>query len=134
MPNTMSNWKSELSTLFRYLGSGVANTLIGFAVIFLLVSLGVGPFASNALGYASGLSVGFFLARYVVFQSDGNLFAQGWRYILAFILSYFANLATLFICVNQFEAEKYTSQILASGTYIALMYPLSRWIVFRRRA
>jgi putative flippase GtrA len=126
----MSNWKSELSIVLKYFGSGIANSVFGFAIIFGLMSCGVGPFVSNALGYLTGLSVGFLLARYVVFQNDGNLFRQGWRYILAFAVSYCANLTILFVCVNQFGFENYLSQILASGTYMALMYPLSRCVVF----
>jgi len=108
----------------------MVNTVFGFAIIFGLMSCGVGPFVSNALGYLTGLSVGFLLARYVVFQNDGNLFAQGWRYIIAFAISYCANLTILFLSLNQFGLERYLSQILASGTYVALMYPLSRWVVF----
>ena len=126
----MFDWKSELTTLIKYLGSGVVNTLIGFAAIFALMASGVGPFSANVLGYFAGLSVGFILARRFVFCNEGNLFAQGWRYITAFAVSYGVNLSVLYVCLIQLGIEKYLSQIFASCTYVALMYPLSRWVVF----
>jgi len=130
----MFDWKSEFATLVKYLGSGVVNTLIGFAVIFGLMALGLGPFTSNVLGYLAGLCAGFFLARRFVFYSDGDLFSQGWRYIGAFAVSYCANVLVLYACVHQLGVGKYLSQMLASSTYVGMMYPLSRWLVFVRRS
>jgi putative flippase GtrA len=130
----MFDWKSEFAILVRYCGSGVVNTVIGFTVIFGLMALGVGPFSSNVLGYAAGLCAGFYLARRFVFYSDGDLFSQGWRYIAAFAGSYAVNLLVLYVCTTQLAIGKYLSQVLASGTYLGLMYPLSRWIVFAHRS
>lgn len=129
----MFDWKNEFPTLVKYLGSGVVNTIIGFAVIFGLMACGIGPFGANVFGYLVGVCVGFFLARHFVFYSDGNLFDQGWRYIVAFAVSYCANLLMLYVCMDRLDLGKYLSQMLATGTYVALMYPLSRWVVFVRR-
>lgn len=130
----MFDWRSEFATLIKYLGIGVVNTLIGFASIFGLMAIGVGPFSSNLLGYSVGLCAGFILARRFVFCSDGNLFAQGWKYIAAFAVSYGVNLLVLYACLIQLDIGKYLSQILASSTYVGLMYPLSRWVVFVRQS
>lgn len=129
----MFDWRGEIATGIKYLGSGAVNTLIGFATIFGLMAVGFGPFSSNLLGYFVGLCTGFILARRFVFCSEGNLFAQGWKYVAAFAVSYAVNLLVLYLCVIQFEFENYSSQIFASIAYVGLMYVLSRWVVFVRQ-
>ena len=130
----MFDWKIELTTLIKYLGSGVVNTLIGFAIIFGLMASGVGPFTANVLGYLGGLFAGFLLARHFIFCSEGDFFSQGRRYIAAFAVSYSANVFVLYVCMVQLGVGKYLCQILAIITYVGLMYPLSRWVVFVRRS
>ena len=130
----MFDWKIELTTLIKYLGSGIVNTFIGFAIIFGSMACGVGPFTSNVLGYLVGLFAGFLLARHFIFYSKDDFFSQGRRYIAAFAVSYSANLLVLYMCMVQLGVGKYLSQILAIITYVGLMYPLSRWVVFVRRS
>ena len=49
--------------LSRYASGGVLNTLVGFAIIFLLMGLGLFPTLSNVGGYLVGLIFGFFAVR-----------------------------------------------------------------------
>lgn len=127
------NWKTEIITLVKYLGSGVINTIIGFTTIFVLMALNTEPYTANAIGYLAGLSVGFFLARRFVFCAKGDLLSQGWKYITAFLVSYCINMLALYVCLTALGLNKYLSQFLATGAYVGSMYPLSRWFVFTKK-
>ena len=69
----MSKWRVESGYLGRYLGVGTLNTLVGFAVIFLLMWLGASPVAANVAGYAVGFLLGFVLTKKLVFRSKRPL-------------------------------------------------------------
>lgn len=126
----MSRWRVEASYLGRYLGSGVLNTAGGFAIIFALAWAGVSPYLANIAGYAFGLALGFFVSRTFVFRSNGHFVADGVRYLAAFLLAFVANIVMLRLALNSMKLPVIASQLVATGSYTALMYLLTRWFVF----
>lgn len=126
----MSNLKSKAGYVTRYLGSGALNTVVGFAVIFLLMALGVSPIVSNIAGYAVGLLLGFTVSRSFVFRSDGHIFSEGARYLICFCVSFVVNLFVLTYALEVLHLSKELSQIVAASTYTVLMYIFSYYLVF----
>lgn len=126
-----SGWRSEFVYLSRYAGSGVLNTLVGFAVIFLLMGLGLSPTLSNIGGYLVGLIFGFFTAKKIVFRSEGRVTTEGVRYLAAFLVSFVMNLLVLQLALALLHWHPIPAQLLAAATYTAFMYLLSRCLVFR---
>jgi len=126
----MSIWRSESAYIGRYAGSGVLNTLVGFSVIFALMWLGVSPLIANAGGYLAGLVMGFFMAKKVVFRSEGHVTTEGIRYLAAFLASFLANLLVLQCALDMLHMNAILAQLIAAATFTTIMYLLSRWLVF----
>ena len=124
----MSRWRAESAYLGRHVGSGALNTLVGFAVIFVLMWLGVSPFISNVAGYAVGFIFGFVLSKNFVFRSNGHFVTESIRYFVAFLISFSCNLLILRCLLINFDAL--ASQIGAAGGYTVIMYILTRTFVF----
>lgn len=127
----MYKWRSESAYLKRYVGSGALNTIAGFSVIFILMALGVSPFLANVGGYLFGLILGFFVSKKLVFRSQGHIAAEGLRYLAAFLACFIMNLFVLQFALGVLLWSAITAQLLAAATYTAIMYLLTRHVVFR---
>jgi putative flippase GtrA len=125
----MSNWRAESTYLGRHVGSGALNTLVGFAIIFILMWLGVSPYISNVAGYAVGFIFGFLLSKKFVFRSNGHYVTESIRYLIAFLISFLCNLLILHFLLTNFNAV--ASQVLAAAGYTVIMYILARMYVFK---
>lgn len=126
----MSRWHAELRCLIRYAGGGILCTVLGFAVIFLAVLLGVPPFAANAAGYGFGLLIGFVFNRKVVFRSSGAVRGQLLRYLSAFGIAFSLNLLALYLFLRTAGMAVMVAQAGAAVIYTAVMYLLSRFYTF----
>ena len=122
---------TEMVYITRYAGSGVVNTIVGFLVIFSAMALGLSPMASNCSGYAVGFLLGFVLSKRFVFRSNGHLVMESVRYLIVFVISFLVNLLVLNFAIVYLNLHVVTSQIVAAGSYTALMYTMSRLIVFK---
>lgn len=127
----MSRWLSESALLSRYLGSGLLNTVAGFAVIFVLMAAGVSPTVANIAGYAVGFVLGFAVSKKFVFRSNGRIVSESLRYIVAFLLAFLINLLVLRLCLGSKDVSAVVSQIFAGIAYTVSMYGLARYFVFR---
>lgn len=116
--------------MVRYAGSGSLNTLSGFAVIFLLMWLGVSPFWANVAGYAVGFVLGFMLTKRFVFRSNGHFVTESVRYLIAFALAFLVNLLVLQLSLNALALHAIAAQLVAALSYTSLMYFLLRAYVF----
>lgn len=126
----MSKWRNESNYLGRYLGGGVINTLIGFAVIFSLMGFGASPFAANFSGYLVGLMLGFFISKKIVFRSQGHINREAMRYLAAFLVCWIMNIFVLQVALHLMQLNSYLAQIFGAVAYTVAMYLLSRWFVF----
>jgi len=126
----MSKWHAESVYLRRYMGSGAFNTLVGFSVMFALMWVGVSPFIANIAGYAVGFVCGFILSKKIVFRSNGSFVSESIRYLIAFLLAFFLNLAVLHVLLNEIGFSVVLAQLGAAACYTGSMYILTRLYVF----
>ena len=71
------------STLIRFGLVGVANTLVGAAIMFVLYNVfGVSYWISSACNYIFGSILSYVLNKYFTFRDD----AKGWRQVLRFAI------------------------------------------------
>jgi len=124
------NWQWERDYINRYALIGLINTVLGFIVIFIFMLLGFSPIISNFAGYTAGLFLGFFLSKNFVFVSNGHFIAEGFRFFIAFIISFLFNLFVLYLCLTYFSLWEGIAQVVAAISYSLLMYFLSRFFVF----
>ena len=116
----------------RFLSVGVANTALGYAVIFGCMYLaGLSPELSNAAGYAVGLLFSYFLNRHFTFRSAQQRSMEFVRFGIVFLVAYTANLAVLTVLVRTLEVHGGLSQVIAGVIYIGTAYLLNKRYVFR---
>lgn len=119
-------------TIIRFLIVGFCNTLVGYAIILLALAAGAGDYGANALGYAIGLPISYFMHRFWTFQDRSPAtFAQGARFAVAVLIAYGANVGVVWTARSLGYVENVFAQALAVGTYAVLFFFLSRFLVFR---
>lgn len=121
-----------LAQLSAFAVTGAANTALGLLVILIMMlGLGLSPWLSNILGYAAGLCLSFVLNRWWTFREYASGTPVG-KFLVAFAISYAANLAVLAAILHIWPEKRALAQICALGTYSVLFFMLCRLFVFRR--
>ncbi len=121
-----------LARLFRFGLTGLANSAVGWAVIFGGLWAGLSDFAANAAGFGVGLVLSFTLNRRFVFGVTGSVGAREvGRFLAAFAIAYAANLAVLFAARGVLGAGSALAQLPAIAAYTVVFFALSQFFVFR---
>lgn len=121
-----------LARLLRFGLTGLANSAVGWAVIFAGLWAGMSGQAANAVGFGVGLVLSFTLNRRFVFGVTGKVRAPEFlRFLAAFAIAYGANLAVLFAAESVLGADNPIAQLPAIGTYVVIFFLLSQFVVFR---
>lgn len=121
-----------LQRLGRFLLTGLANSALGWAVIFGALWAGVDSLAANAAGYGVGLLLSFTLNRHYVFGVGGAVSGREIaRFIAAFALAYGANLAVLISAEALLGRGHPLAQLPAIAAYVLIFFLLSQRFVFR---
>lgn len=121
-----------LARLFRFALTGLANSAVGWAVIFGGLWAGMSGLAANAAGYGVGLILSFTLNRRYVFGVRGAV--QGRevaRFLAAFGVAYAINVAVLLAAQAVLGADNPLAQLPAIAAYVAIFFLLSQRFVFR---
>ncbi len=116
-------------TLCRFVVVGLANTVIGLAVIFAFRSI-VNDFLANLLGYMLVVPLSFLTHRRLSFRDVGSLWQAFVRYLPTVTIGYTVNLTVLTYGLSV-NANPYLIQSVAISAYVAVTYLLSRYFVFR---
>jgi putative flippase GtrA len=117
----------------RFLIVGVANTVLGYAVIFTcMYPVGLSPELSNAAGYAVGLIASYSLNRNFTFQSLQRRSTEFVLFLTVFLSSYTANIFILIFLVRVLAVHPGLSQVLAGIVYIGIAFTLNKRYVFRK--
>lgn len=112
--------------------TGLANSAVGWAVIFGGLWAGMSGLAANAAGYAVGLVLSFTLNRRFVFGVEGAVSGREVaRFLAAFAVAYAINVAVLLAAQAVLGADRALAQIPAIGAYVLIFFLLSQFFVFR---
>lgn len=121
-----------LARALRFLLTGLANSAVGWAVIFGGLWAGMSGLAANAAGYGVGLVLSFTLNRRFVFGVTGAVRGREVaRFLAAFAFAYGANVAVLLAGQAVLGAESALAQLPAIGAYVVIFFLLSQFVVFR---
>lgn len=116
----------------RFLLVGVANTALGFAVIFGCMYLaGMSPGASNVIGYSVGLVVSYRLNKSFTFRKDSMHRGEFTKFLAVFAFAYGLNFLTLLVLIHGLEIHPGLSQVLAGAVYVAVSYRMNKYFVFK---
>lgn len=114
----------------RFCLVGLINTIIGLSVILGLMHLfDLHPVLANMSGYAAGLCFSFYANGRWTFRQRPSR-AAGLRFMLAFGVSYLANIGVLLLCLGYTDIPPTFAQILAMITYTATFFLLCKIYVF----
>lgn len=120
--------------MMRFAATGVINTIVGLAAIaFAQTVLLLGPYWSNAFGYAVGLACSYAFNSRWTFRAGPGSPGRLLRFIVAFALAYAANLAVLYGSLTV-GAPWLLAQAAALLTYSVLFFVLCKFAVFRQPA
>lgn len=124
--------------LLKFLLVGVANTLVGAGLMFLLYNcFGVSYWISSVCNYVVGGILSFFLNKYFTFQNKQKGFKQILLFILnlavCYFLAYFVAKKVIYFVFSEFSEKTKGNIALVVGMclYTALNYFGQRLIVFR---
>lgn len=127
-----------IGLLARFGLVGLANTVVGFAVIMILeFGLRLDPALANTGGYAVGLVLGFVLNRGFVFRSDAGGPAVALRYLAAFLAAFLVNQAVragVHAMLGDAAPMRVAAQLAGMVSYTGLMFLFCRYWVFTRPA
>ena len=119
------------SQAFRFVTTGVLNTLVGFVVIWGLLAFGVHDLVANAAGYAVGLSLSFILNRRWTFErttvpDTSEMFLFGF----AFAVAYGANLAVILLGSDLGVAGSPIIHLFGICVYTVTFFVLTKMVVY----
>ena len=121
-----------LARLFRFALAGLANSSVGWAVIFGGLWAGLSGLAANAAGFGVGLVLSFTLNRRFVFGVTGAVRGREVaKFLAAFAVAYGANVAVLSAAQSALGADSPLAQLPAIGVYVVIFFLLSQLFVFR---
>ncbi|HZG88400.1 GtrA family protein [Paenibacillus sp.] len=120
----------------RFLLVGVANTAVGYAVMFSSLALGVPYAPATFAGTLAGLCVSFALNRRFTFRHTGGTAGAAARFAAVSLLCYLAaypgaRAALAGAAAAPLTADQ-TAAIAGSVLYTGLHYVLLRTVVFSR--
>jgi len=117
----------------RFAIVGVANTLVGLALIYLGKLAGLNDVWANLVGYGICICVSFTLNRRWTFQHDGAARAAFYRYLIVVLCAYLANLGTVLFAIDIISANRYLAQALGVPVYTLVNYFGSKFFAFKNR-
>lgn len=121
-----------LQRLFRFALTGLANSAVGWAVIFGGLWAGLSGLVANAAGYGVGLLLSFTLNRRFVFGVTGAVSgSEVAKFLTAFAIAYGINVAVLLLAQSVLGADSALAQLPAIAAYVVIFFVLSQRFVFR---
>ncbi len=115
----------------RYNLIGIVNTLLGFSIIFFLMFSGVSATVSNAIGYAIGAVLSYYLNSKYTFKSKNKGKMQALKFFMVLGLSYLLNFITLQWLLG--FANPYVAQLISAAVYTLSSFILAKLFVFKEK-
>ena len=119
----------SLGRLWRYYQVGIVNTVFGYGVFALLVSLGVNIFVAQIVAHLFGVAFNYFSYSRHVFHDAS---ASKLRFLMAYALNYFLGMAVLAAAAMVFRSP-YIAGLLALLIASAINFLVLRKLVFTRQ-
>lgn len=121
--------KTTLVQFVTYNIVGIANTTVGFSIIFLLMFIGFSAIWSNAIGYAIGAILSYYLNSKYTFRSTSRGKIQAMKFFSILFISYLLNFLTLQWLLD--FLNPYLAQFISAIVYTLSSFLLAKLIVFK---
>lgn len=119
---------STLKQFIYYNIVGIANTLVGFSIVFGLMFVGYEALHANMIGYAIGAIVSFILNKKYTFKSTATPYTQAFKFFIVLGIAYILNYLTLQWLLG--NTTPYLAQLLSAIVYTVSSFVLAKFFVF----
>ncbi len=119
------------SKFIRYLIVGIINTIIGYGIIFTLMTIHIIPEVANIIGYIIGIIISYILNKIYTFKTNNKSKKEFIKFALCMICAYAINLAIFVILHRYFNIDKYIATIIAGIFYTLSGYIFSKYFAFK---
>ncbi len=117
-------------TIVKYLGVGMLNTVVGYAIYAILILLEVPYLTALLIATVAGVTFNYFSIGRLVFKSRGGLIVFG-KFIAAYGLVYLVNVAGLELSIKHFQINPYLGQVLCVPSSVLLSWLLLNYWVYK---
>jgi putative flippase GtrA len=114
--------------LLRFAAVGVLNTVFGYGVYALMLSVELGYAAASAVATVVGVLFNFKTTGVLVFDSQDNRLIL--QFIAVYVIVYCVNLTGLWL-LNRAGVDSYTAGLVTLLPAATLAYVLNKVFVFR---
>ncbi|WP_342433147.1 GtrA family protein [Neobacillus sp. FSL H8-0543] len=127
LANRMSIQKYEQFIKFCIIG--IANTTISLAAYYLLLKLDTPYLIASTLAYFLGMANGYIFSTSFVFNQRHNAL-QAVKFISVSLFSLVINLLILYLLVDFFAIDAFTSQVIATIFNVIYTFSLNKFWTF----
>ncbi|MBE1159145.1 GtrA family protein [Dyella acidiphila] len=115
----------------KYLATGLLNTAVGLTLIYSCMAIGLSDVASNAVGYAVGICVSFFVNNKWTFEQDRPTVAKFVRFVLVAGGAYAVNLWVMLTARDVLHIDHRLAQLFGVAAYTGVSFIGACIFVFR---
>ncbi|MFB6475868.1 GtrA family protein [Paenibacillus glucanolyticus] len=115
-----------------YLIIGVLTTIINIATYYML-HLYIDYLISNALAWIVSVLFAYVSNRLYVFKSNASVTREFTFFIISRLLSGVLDMALMFVFIDFFNSDNFTSKVIINLVVIMFNYIFSKLIVFNMR-
>lgn len=124
-------WHSILNpTIAKFLGVGLINTVVGYAIYAALILCGISYLVALFLSTAAGVTFNYFTTRRLVFKSRGGTIVFG-KFLAAYGLVYSVNAVGLELFIKYLQLNPYIGQALCIPPSVIISWLLMNYWVYK---
>lgn len=126
--------KNEYIRLIKFAFVGVFNTLVDWAVYFVMVTfLHIPVSISQPVGYSCGIICSYIGNKFFTFKSKTKVnVAESVKFVIVNLLSLAASTAIATFCVQSLSWNEYIAKIPATAVAMCINFIGSRFFVFNK--
>jgi len=116
--------------LTKFLGVGLLNTIVGYAIYALLILLNVQYLAALLIATIAGVTFNYFSIGKMVFKSKGGIHVLA-KFVSAYGVVYVVNAGVLALLIRYFLLSPYVGQVLCVPLSVILSWLLMNYWVYK---
>ncbi|MDD2660733.1 MAG: GtrA family protein [Methylococcales bacterium] len=122
--------RSSVKLIARFIGVGLLNTLVGYAIYGILIFLNVPYLAALLMATIAGVIFNYFSIGRLVFKSPGGLIVFA-KFIAAYGVVYSINATALDVLIKHFQFNAYIGQALCIPLSVIISWLLMNYWVYK---
>jgi len=122
--------RGRIKLMARFIGVGLLNTVVGYAIYGILILLKVPYLAALLMATIVGVIFNYFSIGRLVFKSRGGLIVFG-KFIAAYSVVYGINATALDVLIKHFQFNPYIGQALCVPLSVIISWLLMNYWVYK---